>query len=136
MAKTEIQIERDFYLIVKESSLGKNIHGEVYRRGQRPDNAKTEDIVVKYLGGIDEQVQTGTVVLNVYVPYIAYQDGRRGENLNRIGELQELGNALVAECEDTDYYIATETTPQTYQMDEIEQSIIAIRLKFQRLNQE
>lgn len=136
MAKTEIQIERDFYSFVKASSLGSAIHGSVYRRGQRPDNAKGEDCVIKYLGGVDEQVQSGTVILNVYVPYIVYQDGRKGENLNRIGELQEVANLLFDECESTDYCLSKDTTPQTYQMDEIEQSIIAIRIKFQRLNQD
>lgn len=136
MARTEIQIERDFYNIVKSSPLGKAIKGQVYRRGQRPDNAKTEDCIVKFLGGVDTQIQTGTVVLNLYVPYIAYKDGRRGENLNRIGELQETVLTTVKTLNNPDYDITTEISPQTYQMDEIEQSIIAIRLRFQRLNQE
>lgn len=136
MAKTEIQIERDFYDIVGASTLASTIHGSLYRRGQRPDNAKTEDIVLKYLGGIDEQVQTGTVVLNIYVPYISYQDGRRGENLTRIGELQEAANLLFTECDSSDYDITKEATPASYQQDDIEQTIIAIRIRFQRLNQE
>lgn len=135
MAKTEIQIERDFYQIVK-SSLGNIIRGEVYRRGMRPDNAKTEDCIAKFLGGINEQVQTGTIVVNIYVPYIPYKDGRRGEDLTRIGELQEQINATLSEIDSTDYDIKPETTPQSYQMDDIEQTIIAVRLKFKRLNQE
>lgn len=136
MAKTEIQIERDFYGFIKGTSLAKAIRGDIYRRGMRPDNAKTEDIIIKFLGGIDEQVQAGTVIINIYVPYIPYQDGRRGEDLNRIGKLQEISNALLSEISDTDYCITKETTPQTYQLDDIEQSVIAIRLKFNRLNQE
>ena len=135
MAKTEIQIERDFYHILKDS-LDNLIRGEVYRRGMRPDNAKAEDCIAKFLGGIDEQIQTGTVVVNIYVPYIPYQDGRRGEDLTRIGELQEQINNMLSELENTDYDIKPETTPKSYQMDEIEQTIIAVRLKFKRLNQE
>lgn len=134
MAKTETQIERDFYMIAK-THLGSVIRGTVYRRGQRPDNAKTEDCIAKFLGGIDEQIQTGTVVLNIYVPYIPYQDGRKGEDLTRIAELEEAVNDILAEIEDTDYDIKTETTPQSYEMDDIEQSIIAVRLRFNRLNQ-
>ena len=134
MAKTETQIERDFYMIAK-THLGSVIRGTVYRRGQRPDNAKTEDCIAKFLGGVDEQIQTGTVVLNIYVPYISYQDGRKGEDLTRIAELEEAVNDILAEIEDTDYDIKTETTPQSYEMDEIEQSIIAVRLRFNRLNQ-
>lgn len=136
MSKTEIQIERDFYTQVKASSLGEAIAGTVYRRGQRPENAKTEDLVVKLVAGLDEQIQTGVVLLNVYVPYISYQDGRRGENLTRIGQLQEYANELFSQWEDVDYLISKDNTPQTYQQDDIEQSIIAIRIKFQRLNQE
>lgn len=134
MAKTETQIERDFYLIAK-THLGSVIRGTVYRRGQRPDNAKTEDCIAKFLGGVDEQIQTGTVVLNIYVPYIPYQDGRKGEDLTRIAELEEAVNDILAEIEDTDYDIKTETTPKSYEMDDIEQSIIAVRLRFNRLNQ-
>lgn len=135
MAKTETQIERDFYMIAK-THLGSVIRGTVYRRGQRPDNAKTEDCIAKFLGGVDEQIQTGTVVLNIYVPYIPYEDGRRGEDLNRIGELEEMANEFVTHIESTDYDISKDGTPRTYQEDDIEQSIIALRLKFQRLNQE
>lgn len=135
MAKTENQIERDFYSIAN-NSLGHLLRGEVYRRGMRPDNAKTEDCIAKFLGGIDKQIQAGTVVLNIYVPYIPYQDGRRGEDLNRIGELEEQLNEALSEIEDTDYAITKESTPKSYAMDDIEQTIIAVRLKFQRLNQE
>lgn len=134
MAKTETQIERDFYLIAK-THLDSVIRGMVYRRGQRPDNAKTEDCIAKFLGGVDEQIQTGTVVLNIYVPYIPYQDGRKGEDLTRIAELEEAVNDILAEIEDTDYDIKTETTPKSYEMDDIEQSIITVRLRFNRLNQ-
>lgn len=135
MAKTETQIERHFYTIAK-TTLGNFIRGKVYRRGMRPDNAKTEDCIAKFLGGIDEQIQTGTVVLNVYVPYISYQDGRRGEDLIRIEELEEYLNKSFSEIDDTDFDISKETTPQSYQMDEIEQTVIALRLRFKRLNQE
>lgn len=135
MAKTENQIERDFYSIAN-NTLGNIIRGTVYRRGMRPDNAKTEDCIAKFLGGVDEQIQTGTVILNIYVPFIPYQDGRRGEDLNRIGELEEQVKEAVRAIDDTDYEITTETTPQSYKMDEIEQTIIAVRLRFQRLNQE
>ena len=136
MAKTENQIERDFYAIIKGSELAGAIKGEVFRRGQRPENAKTEDCIVKFLGGDDSQIQTGTVVLNIYVPYIPYADGRRGEDLSRIGELEEAVEAIIPEITSTDYDIDKEGTPRSYQEDNIEQTIIAVRLKFQRLNQD
>lgn len=136
MAKTENQIERDFYSLVAKSSLASELRGTIYRRGQRPDNAKSEDCIIKFLGGYDSQIQTGTVVMNIYVPYIPFADGRRGEDLNRLGELENAVRTMLEEFEETDYDIETETTPQAYQEDEIEQTIIAVRLKFKRLNQE
>lgn len=136
MAKTENQIERDFYRIINESQLSTIINGTVFRRGQRPDKADTEDCIIKFLGGDDSQIQTGTVILNIYIPYISYHDGRKGEDLNRIGEIEEAVNDIIPEIKDTDYNITTETTPRSYPEDEISQSIIAVRLKFKRLNQE
>ena len=59
-----MQIERDFYSFVKNSDLGKAIKGKVYRPEMRPANATTEDLIVKFLAGLDEQVQTGVVIFN------------------------------------------------------------------------
>ena len=49
--KTENQIERDFFSFVKGSNLGKALLGGVYRSGMRPNDAKTEDLVIKFLAG-------------------------------------------------------------------------------------
>ena len=63
--KTEIEVERDFYSFIRNGSLGNAIRGEVYRPDMRPSNAKTEDLIVKFLAGLDEQIQTGVVILNI-----------------------------------------------------------------------
>ena len=69
--KTEKRIERDFYEFVTKSELAKAVSGKVYRKGMRPPESDKEDIVVKFLSGVDEQVHSGIVVLNIYVPYIS-----------------------------------------------------------------
>ena len=74
--KTEIEVERDFYSFIKNGSLGNAIRGEVYRPDMRPSNAKTEDLIVKFLAGLDEQIQTGVVILNIYIPDTKNSDGR------------------------------------------------------------
>lgn len=71
MTKTEIDFERDFYTLVKNSKLGSAIRGSVYRSDMRPDNANSEDLVVKFLAGTDEQVQSGTMLI-VQPSAIAY----------------------------------------------------------------
>ena len=47
--KTEKQIERDFYLLIKQSNLGAAIRGSIYRSEMRPADATSEDIIVKFL---------------------------------------------------------------------------------------
>ena len=53
--KTETEIERDFYRLVKASPLAAAISGSLYRKGMRPRNAQTEDIVVTFLSGEESQ---------------------------------------------------------------------------------
>lgn len=130
--KTEQQVERDFYTFIKESELGKAIKGAVYRSEMRPNDAETEDLVVKFLAGLDEQIQSGVVILNLYVPDIAYQNGRKVIDHKRIGELQELINSFVNDNQNTEYWMQTDTTPTTMQNQEIEQHFIYARIKFNR----
>lgn len=131
--KTENQIERDFYSFVKGSNLGKALLGGVYRPGMRPDDAKTEDLVIKFLAGIDEQVQSGVVIFNLYVPDIPYSDGRMVKDMNRIGELQELILDFVNNAGDGEYWLMTDVTPTTMRNEEIEQHFIYARIKFNRI---
>ena len=135
MIKTEMQIERDFYSFVKNSDLGKAIKGKVYRPEMRPANATTEDLIVKFLAGLDEQVQTGVVIFNLYVPDIPHTDGRMVPDKNRIGKLEELLLAFVETAGGTEYWLETDTTPTTMRNEEIEQHFIYARIKFNRITE-
>lgn len=130
MNKTEMQIERDFYSYVKNSAFGKAIKGGIYRSEMRPSNATSEDMVVKFLAGLDEQFQTGVVIINTYVPDIITTDGRPVADKKRIGELQELIYAFVDEADGSDYWISLDGTPQTMTNEDIGQNFIYTRLKF------
>lgn len=90
LRKTETEIEKDLYRLVKASSLGGMVGGEIYRRGMRPRDASTEDIVITFVSGEESQEQNGIINLNVYVPMISVgmntnlvQDIRRCEQLER-----------------------------------------------------
>ena len=135
MIKTEMQIERDFYSFVKNSDLGKAIKGKVYRPEMRPANATTEDLIVKFLAGLDEQVQTGVVIFNLYVPDIPHADGRMVPDKNRIGKLEELLLAFVETAGGTEYWLETDTTPTTMRNEVIEQHFIYARIKFNRITE-
>ena len=134
MKKTEIQIERDFYQFIKDSDLGAALRGTVYRSEMRPTDATDEDLVIKFLAGTDDQIQRGTVVLNLYVPDIDYTDGRKVADKKRIGELQELILDFVDTCDDNDYLIELDGTPYSTINTDIEQHLIVTRLKFQRIS--
>lgn len=133
-AKTPSQIERDFYALINASNLGRSIKGKVYRPGMRPANATSEDIVVKFLAGEDEQVQTGVVICNVYVPDIAGTDGRMVIDHERIATLEELAIDFVNGSSQTEYLLKTDGSMSTYYNEEIEQHLINVRIRFQRLN--
>lgn len=134
--KTEQQIERDFFIFIENSPLGKAIKGDVYRPEMRPADAQTEDLIVKFYTGIDGQIQVGTIIIDIYVPDIPFgKDGRKVADMERIGELQELIQQFVNENENTEYLMETETSPYTMAVEGIEQHCIKARIKFNRLAQ-
>ena len=133
MEKTAKQIEKDVFRIMRDSELKNVIGGKFYRAGMRPKNAKTEDVVVKFLTGIDEQEQSGVVLVHVYVPNIqASNDGELVENITRVDELEELLNTTVANLEDGEYLFEKDGTPNSFPVEGIEQHFINLRLKYRR----
>lgn len=134
MIKTEQQIERDFYSFIKNSALGQAVKGGVYRAEMRPANASTEDLIIKFLSGYDEQVQTGVVIINLYVPDITSSDGRKVKDAARIAELEELILSFVNDNADTEYWLQTDGTPTSIFNEEISQHLIYARIKFNRIS--
>lgn len=130
--KTEKQIERDFFNFVKNSDLATKITGKVYRNGMRPISSDKEDVIVKFLAGLDLQVQSGVVVVNIYVPDISISN-RDVENMTRIGELQEALLSFIRDNKNSEYLIETDVTPKTLEAKDIGQHFIYSRLKFKRL---
>ena len=136
IAKSEKQIERDFFSFVKQSVLGKSIKGKVYRPEMRPANAQTEDLIVKFLAGLDEQIQSGVVLLNIYVPDVPFgKDGRKVEDSPRVEALETLIQQFIEENDDTEYWMQTDTSPTSRKIEGIEQHLITARIKFNRLIQ-
>lgn len=134
MTKTEKRIERDFFEFVSKSELAKAITGKVYRKGMRPPDSGKEDIVVKFLSGLDEQVQSGIVVINVYVPdTVIRKTGAKVENITRIEELEELIISFVENNDSNEYDLSRDGTPKSLEAEGIEQHFIYARIKFKRI---
>lgn len=133
MEKTAKQIEKDVFRIIKDSELKNVIGGKFYRAGMRQKNAMTEDVVVKFLTGIDGQEQSGVVLVHVYVSNIAVSnDGELVENITRVDELEELLNTLVADLENEEYLFEKDGTPHSFPVEGIEQHFINMRLHYRR----
>ena len=134
MEKTEKQIEKDVFRIIRDSELKAVIGGVVYRDGMRPKNATTEDIVVKFLTGIDGQEQSGVVLVHIYVPNIKSPsgDGELVPNITRIDLLEEKANSLLSSLEDTEYLFEKDGTPRSYPAEGIDQQFINVRIKYRR----
>lgn len=133
--KTEIEVERDFYSFIKNGSLGNAIRGKVYRPDMRPANAKTEDLIVKFLAGLDEQIQTGVVILNIYVPDAKNTDGRMVRDAARIGVLQAAIRDFVDKNDETEYWMETDGTPTSMKNEEIGQWCVTARIHFRRISE-
>ena len=129
MLKTEQEIEEDFYTLIKNSVVGQTIRGKVYRSGMRPDDAKTEDAVVKFFSGVDTQFQRGTVVVHIYVPDIIRKDGSRVRDMIRINTLQQSVRQMLWQYSG-EYVISTDGTPKVMYREEIDQHYINVRLNY------
>lgn len=106
--KTSKQVEGYVYALLQSSDLASSLSGGVYRQGLRPRDSKLEDAVVIFTSGrAAEQIQTGVVTLNIYVPDIdPYANGVLVEDGSRVEELQSLAQAWADSltCSVTDGY--------------------------------
>lgn len=135
MRKTGGEIETDVFNILKSSTLKKSIGGWVYREGVRPINAKTEDAVIVFLSGLDGQIQTGVVNVNVYIPNIdnGENKGVLVKNIARCIEVEKLCMALVESISiSNEYKFSLDSMIKSFKADDIDQHFINCRLKFKR----
>lgn len=134
MEKTAKQIERDVYRIISESELKDIIGGTIYRDRMRPKNADTEDVVVKFLTGIDGQEQSGIVLIHIYVPDkpSVSNDGELVEDITRIDELEVIINRIIEGIDNVEYWFEKDGTPQSYPAEGLEQHFINVRLRYRR----
>lgn len=130
--KTEKQIEKDIFRIIKSSPINTMIGGTLYRKGMRPRNAKTEDAVVAFLSGLDGQFQTGVVLLNIYVPMTQNASSDKITDISRVETLEAAVKDFFDECSEVNYLFELRETPYSEDLDEIEQTRINVRIHYTR----
>lgn len=138
--KTQHQITRTVRRLLLESTLADEMTGKVYYDGSRPRDSKAEDAVIILTDGDAEEVQEGTVTINVFFPDtdpwsdgVFVEDGERAETLETLA--QEWADSLT--CDKTDGYLfrlasAIHTTPEP----DTREHFVVIRLSFKQYNEE
>lgn len=134
MAKTGKQIQGDIRRLLKDSTLYTQISGEVYRNGYRPRDSRMEDAVVIFTAGLPDQIQTGVVTVNIFVPDIDpddngtwVEDGRRSEEIEKLA--QEWADSLTAEV--SCYKFKLQQTIYTEAEPDIHQHFVVVKLKYE-----
>ncbi|MCL4482181.1 MAG: hypothetical protein M1445_06125 [Bacteroidetes bacterium] len=132
MKKTGSEIENDVFKILKDSTLTAGIRGTIFREGMRPNGAKTEDAIVSFMTGLDAQIQTGVLNLNIYVPDIDNGSGALIKNGARCQALEILVNGIIQALKpSTEYRFSLGSIIQTFQAEDIKQHFVNCKIKFQ-----
>lgn len=134
MAKTGKQVQGDIYRLFKGSTLYTMISGDVYRNGYRPRDSRLEDAVVTFTAGLPDQIQTGVVTVNIFVPDIDpydngvfVEDGRRTEELERLAQAWVDSLTAAVSC----YKFKLMQTIYTEEEAEINQHFIVVKLAYE-----
>lgn len=137
MAKTAKQVQGDIYQMLKESRLATQLSGEVYRgtpeSSYRPRDSHKEDAIVIFTTGKPEQIQTGVVTLNIFVPDIdPYDNGVLVENGERTEEIERLAQEWVDDIIANEYHYDFELSDTIYTEAEpsISQHFVIVKLKY------
>lgn len=133
MAKTSKQVQGDVYRLLKDSTLYTLISGEVYRNGYRPRDSRKEDAIVIFTTGLPDEIQTGVVTVNIFVPDIdPYNNGVWVEDGARTEELEKLADAWVESltAEVSNYKFKLQQTIYTEEDKDIRQHFVVVKLKY------
>ncbi len=132
MAKTAKQIQSDVYTLLRDSNLYSKITGEVYRNGLRPRDSGKEDAVVIFTTGTPDEIQTGVVTVNIFVPDLALDNGVWIEDMERTAQLelsaQEWADSL--SCEVSCYRFQLQQTIYTEVEPETHEHFVVIKLRY------
>lgn len=133
-ALTAKQIQGDVYTFLKDSVLCSMISGDVYRNGLRPRDSGKEDAVVIFTTGLPDQIQTGVVTVNIYVPDIdPYGNGVLVEDGRRTAELESLAAEWVESLSAglSNYRFRLQQTIYTEEDADIRQHFVVVKLRYE-----
>lgn len=130
---TSKRVQGDIYRLLKRSSLAASLSGQVYRQGMRPRDSRQEDAVVIFTTGLPDQVQSGVVTVNIFVPDVEgvgtgvlEEDGKRCEEIEAAAAawVKTLTADKSCYCFSLQQTIYTEAEPET------NQHFVVVKLKY------
>lgn len=133
MAKTAKQIQGDVYTLLRDSTLCSMISGGVYRNGLRPRDSRLEDAVVTFTTGMPDQIQTGVVTINIFVPDIdPYENGVMVEDTERTEEVETLAQSWVDSltCDVSNYRFKLQQTIYTEAEPQTNEHFVVVKLRY------
>ena len=133
MAKTAKQIQGDVYTLLRDSTLCSMISGGVYRNGLRPRDSRLEDAVVTFTTGLPDQIQTGVVTINIFVPDIdPYENGVMVEDTERTEEVETLAQSWVdsLSCDVSNYRFKLQQTIYTEAEPQTNEHFVVVKLRY------
>lgn len=129
---TGIEIEQDIYDLVKASPLASLVNGQVCRKDTRPANSEAEDIIVAHVGGIDGQVQEGSVNVNCYVKDIDDGSGSLVEDISRGKVIARAMDALIRSAYIENYELTLDSVISTYKVQNANQHCVHMGVAYRR----
>ncbi|MDR2834580.1 MAG: hypothetical protein LBV69_00045 [Bacteroidales bacterium] len=134
--KTAGEIENFILGLVVESEMTASLNGSCYRAGLRPKNSKLEDVEINFITSNAEQIQTGVVQISIFIPQVFQKDGTSRKNIARCDEIEQLAvqftDTLIT-ANTSDFLLTNFQTIQTIELQEIQQNIVIIKLKFKTI---
>lgn len=103
--KSDIDIKDDVWKIIKESSLLREVSGDLKKTSVRPKNSRSEDIIISVLANSTKQKQIAYVNVNIYVAD-DYIDGQSEENLARLRKLCKMSFDLFDNVRGKDFRLS------------------------------
>ena len=103
--KSDIDIKDDVWKIIKESSLLREVSGDLKKTSVRPKNSRSEDIIISVLANSTKQKQIAYVNVNIYVAD-DYIDGQSEENSARLRKLCKMSFDLFDNVRGKDFRLS------------------------------
>lgn len=115
------------------------ISGNVYHAGLRPRDSRGEDITVMFITGTADQVQSGVMTVQIWVPDIdPYDNGVRVEDMERTAQLERVAqdwyDSIRAPALKLGYNIKLQDTITTLAAEEVHQHFVSVMLKYKYFN--